>query len=75
MLDYLGKPSIMPVNQRTYECSCGMVKDRDLNAAINLNNYGRDPLKRDLKRTQEKRQTYNVSRFVDGVNLPTARLA
>jgi len=71
-----GAVKSMPLNQRTYECSCGMLKDRDLNAAINLNNYGRDTLKRDLKRTQEKRQTCrNVSRFVNGVNLPTARLA
>jgi transposase len=71
-----GAVKSMPLNQRTYECSCGMLKDRDLNAAINLNNYGRDTLKRDLKRTQEKRQTCrNVSRFVNGVNLPTAKLA
>ena len=71
-----GSIKSMHLNQRTYECSCGMVRDRDLNAAINLNNYGRDTLKRDPKRTQEKRQTYsNVSHFVDGVNLPSARLA
>lgn len=30
----------MPLKIRTYECnSCGMIKDRDLNAAINILNY------------------------------------
>ena len=31
----------MPLDVRTYECpECGMMMDRDLNAAINLRNYG-----------------------------------
>lgn len=28
----------MPLSQRTYQCECGLVMDRDLNAAINLKN-------------------------------------
>ena len=36
--------------QGVYECGvCGMKKDRDLNAAINLDCYGRDTLQPDLK--------------------------
>lgn len=30
----------MPLSSRVYECDCGQVMDRDLNAAINLKNYG-----------------------------------
>lgn len=42
---------------RTIECDCGLAMDRDLNAAVNLENYGRDALPRVLKRTQELSQT------------------
>ena len=41
----------MPLSQRTLVCDCGHVMDRDLNAAKNLDQYGRDALRRDLKRT------------------------
>jgi putative transposase len=47
----------LPLSQRTLVCDGGHVMDRDLNAALNLNQYGRDALKRDLKRTQEPGQT------------------
>lgn len=47
----------MPLSQRTLVCDCGHVMDRDLNAAKNLDQYGRDALRRDLKRTQEPGQT------------------
>lgn len=31
----------MPLSERTYHCdSCGLVLDRDLNAAINIRNEG-----------------------------------
>ena len=30
---------------RTYECDCGQVIDRDMNAAINLKNYGLNKLR------------------------------
>ena len=30
----------MPLHIRTMNCDCGLILDRDLNAAINLNNYG-----------------------------------
>jgi len=34
------KIEIKPNNvQRTYNCSCGLTIDRDLNASINLANY------------------------------------
>ncbi|NVZ11700.1 transposase, partial [Allochromatium humboldtianum] len=41
----------MPLSQRMLVCDCGHVMDRDLNAAKNLDQYGRDALRRDLKRT------------------------
>ena len=47
----------MPLSQRTLVCDCGHVMDRDLNAAKNLDQYGRDALRRDLKRTEEPGQT------------------
>ena len=47
----------MPLSQRTLVCDCGHVMDRDLNAAKNLDRYGLDALKPDLKRTQEPCQT------------------
>ena len=31
----------LPLNQRVYTCSCGLVIDRDLNAALNVGNYPR----------------------------------
>lgn len=36
----------MPLNIRTYECSCGLTLDRDHNAAINIRNWGRDEINR-----------------------------
>ena len=40
----------MKLSERVYECGvCGMKKDRDLNAAINLDCYGRDTLQPDSK--------------------------
>ncbi len=60
----------MPLSQRTMACDCGNVMDRDLNAALNLNQYGRDALKRDLKRTHESGKTGSLvsGTGVDGVN-------
>jgi putative transposase len=37
---------------RELACDCGLTIGRDLNAAINLNNFRRDTLKPDVKRTQ-----------------------
>lgn len=34
-----GQVQAMPLNVRTYSCDCGMVLDRDLNAARNLERY------------------------------------
>ncbi|WP_295429458.1 helix-turn-helix domain-containing protein [uncultured Thiodictyon sp.] len=48
-------PCDMLLAQRTMECDCGSVMDRDLNAAKNLDRYGLDrldALKPDVKRTQ-----------------------
>ncbi|ADE13811.1 transposase, IS605 OrfB family [Nitrosococcus halophilus Nc 4] len=42
---------------RALACDCGLTIDRDLNAAINLNQYRRDTLKPDVKRTQESSKT------------------
>jgi putative transposase len=47
----------MPLDQRTMACECGNVLDRDLNAALNLDRYGLDALRLDLKRTQESGKT------------------
>lgn len=50
--------------------SCDTTHDRDINAAINLNNYGEDTLQPTTKRTQEQCETsINRSNCVDGVNL------
>jgi putative transposase len=35
-----GKIRIMKLSQRVYECECGLVLDRDLNAAINIKRAG-----------------------------------
>ncbi len=55
----------MPLDQRTMECDCGSVMDRDLNAAKNLDRYGLDrldALKPDVKRTQEPGKTVSAAR-------------
>lgn len=52
-----GQAHDMPLDQRTMICDCGHIMDRDLNAAKNLNQYGLDALKPDLKRTQESGKT------------------
>ncbi len=57
MCHVCGQLHDMPLSQRLMICDCGNVIDRDLNAALNLNQYGRDALKRDLKRTQESDKT------------------
>ncbi|MDY5020883.1 MAG: zinc ribbon domain-containing protein [Blautia sp.] len=31
----------MPLSERVYHCGCGMVMDRDLNAAINIREEGK----------------------------------
>ena len=36
-----GEPQDMPLSKRVYEClCCGLVMDRDDNAALNLQHYG-----------------------------------
>ena len=47
----------LTLNDRIYRCDCGLEIDRDLNAAINLNQYGVDTLKPTEKRTQEFSKT------------------
>lgn len=56
-----GQVHNMPLSQRTMICDCGNVMDRDLNAALNLNEYGLDTLKPDLKRTQESGKTASAA--------------
>ncbi len=51
----------MPLDKRTMACDCGNPMDRDLNAAINILNYGLDTLQPDLKRTQESSQTASAA--------------
>jgi putative transposase len=45
------KKQDLTLADRIFSCDCGLVIDRDLNAAIMLNKYGRDENQRDLKRT------------------------
>jgi putative transposase len=39
-----GERQRLTLSQRTYRCSCGNVMDRDLNAAINIRNWGMEKL-------------------------------
>jgi putative transposase len=48
-----GQVHEMPLSQREMICDCGISIDRDLNAALNLHQYGLDALKPDLKRAPE----------------------
>jgi hypothetical protein len=42
------KKQNLTLADRIFSCDCGLVIDRDLNAAIMLNNYSRDPCQRDF---------------------------
>lgn len=57
-----GQRHDMPLSKRTLACGCGLVLDRDLNAARNLEQYGRRALPGDPKRTQEAGQTGSPAR-------------
>lgn len=46
---------------RIFTCGCGFGADRDLNAALNLNQYGQDTLQPDLKCTLEQSRTVDLS--------------
>lgn len=35
-----GKIKLMPLSQRSYDCTCGLKLDRDVNAAVNIKNRG-----------------------------------
>ena len=49
----------LKLSNRLFKCdSCGLEIDRDLNAAINLDRYGRQTLEGDLKRTKEISKTF-----------------
>ncbi|MBK1649820.1 RNA-guided endonuclease InsQ/TnpB family protein [Rhabdochromatium marinum] len=61
MCSACGQVHEMPLDKRTMECDCGNVVDRDLNAAVNLNEYGRAALLRDPKRTQEPSKTASAA--------------
>ncbi len=57
-------------------CECGFSADRDLNAALNLNKYGRDTLQLDLTKTHIR--AVSAFRFIqsicaDGVNKPNRK--
>ncbi len=56
-----GQLHAIPLNQRVMECDCGNVMDRDVNAAKNLEQYGRLTLLGDLKRTQELSKTSSLA--------------
>ncbi len=46
---------------RIYNCECGLSVDRDWNASLNLDKYGRDSLQPDLKRTSERAKPLDKS--------------
>lgn len=52
----------MPLSKRTMSCDCGLVVDRDLNAALNLHEYGVDTLQPTTKRTQQFCKTTPVAK-------------
>lgn len=56
-----GQLHAMPLSQRVMVCDCGNVMDRDVNAAKNLEQYGRLALLGDLKRTQELSKTSSLA--------------
>lgn len=57
------------LSQRTYSCSCGHHMSRDLNAALNLEQYGRHTLQGDFKWTEQWGQSrHTTSSHVDAVN-------
>ena len=55
-----GQVHDMPLSKREMACDCGSTVDRDLNAALNLNQYGLDALKPDLKRASESCKTVSL---------------
>lgn len=50
------KPTLL-LTERAFKCACGNTMDRDLNAAKNLEQYGRHQARGDHKRAKEGRQT------------------
>lgn len=72
MCSACGQLHEMPLEKRQMECECGNVMDRDLNAAINILNFGLDTLTPDLKRAQESRKPTNQrGQDVDGAKMTT----
>jgi putative transposase len=62
----------MPLEKRMMDCECGNAMDRDLNAAINILNFGLDTLTPDLKRAQESHKPTNQrGEDVDGAKMTT----
>lgn len=50
------KPTLL-LSERTFKCACGNTMDRDLNAAKNLEQYGRHQASGDHKRAEEGKKT------------------
>jgi putative transposase len=61
------KKPVLLLSEREFKCACGNTMDRDMNAAKNLEQYGRDQSARDLKRTEEGSQTIGDGIPVDAV--------
>lgn len=63
------KKPILLLSERQFKCACGNTMDRDVNAAKNLEQYGRHQSEGDPKRTEEGRKTLRkLGRPVDAVN-------
>lgn len=66
---HCGHRQKMPLNKRVYECSdCGTIIDRDLNAAINIRNFGI----RDLMKNTDATSGINAC-GVEGSSLPVEK--
>lgn len=69
MCSSCGQIHDMPLSKRVMECDCGLVIDRDLNAAININNSVLTRLSGTKKCAQENCKTaITDGKFVDGAN-------
>lgn len=66
------KKEVLLLSERVFNCPCGHSMDRDLNAAMNLETYGRHQIAGDLKRTEEGARATDDA--VNGGSLTTKTL-
>lgn len=71
MCSSCGKIQEMPLNKRVYSCDCGLRIDRDLNAAINILNFGISPTPRngESNAREEPGVSHSLNREYKSTNL------